>query len=70
MHPTQKPLPLLTWQIEKYSVLGNLIIDPYVGSGATIRAAKDLQRKSIGIEIEEHYCEVAANRLKQEVLPL
>jgi site-specific DNA-methyltransferase (adenine-specific)/modification methylase len=69
-HPTQKPLAILRWLITEYTAEGDLILDPYVGSGTTLRAAKDLARKAIGIEIEERYCEIAANRLAQEVLPL
>ena len=70
-HPTQKPLSLMKWCIERTKCPeSGLILDPFMGSGTTLRAAKDLGRRAIGIEIEERYCEVAVKRLAQEVLPL
>lgn len=68
-HPTQKPLHLMRWAIGK-SPKSELVIDPFMGSGTTLRAAKDLGRKAIGIELNERYCEIAARRMCQEVLAL
>jgi site-specific DNA-methyltransferase (adenine-specific) len=67
-HPTEKPLGLVKRWIEQFSNPGETILDPFMGSGTTLRAAKDLGRRAIGIEIEERFCEVAARRLSQEVL--
>jgi len=69
LHPTQKPVELFSYLIETYSNQDFVIVDPFMGSGTTLRAAKDLGRQAIGIEIEEKYCEIAAKRLRQEVLP-
>jgi len=69
-HPNQKPLPVIRKLVLTGSNEGQTILDPFMGSGTTLRAAKDLGRKAIGIEIEERYCEVAVKRLAQEVLPL
>jgi len=69
VHPTQKPVALMHWCLSFYPD-AQTILDPFMGSGTTLRAAKDLGRKCIGIEIEERYCEIAAKRLAQEVLPL
>lgn len=70
VHPTQKPVALMEWIIVRATKQGDLVLDPYMGSGPVLQAAKNLGRKAIGIEVEERYCEVAAKRLAQEVLPL
>jgi DNA modification methylase len=67
IHPTQKPVQLMEWCISLCS-LSNTILDPFMGSGTTLVAAKQLNRKAIGIEIEEKYCEIAVKRLQQSVL--
>jgi len=69
-HPCPKPLPLMAELVGLFTDPGELILDPFMGSGTTLRAAKDLGRRAIGIEINERYCEIAAKRLQQEVLPL
>jgi len=68
-HPTQKPLSLMSWCIGQVNC-ANTILDPFAGSGTTGRAAKDLGRRAVLIEREERYCEIAARRMSQEVLPL
>lgn len=69
-HPCPKPLKLLSWLVAEGSDPGNLVLDPFMGSGTTLRAAKDHGRRAIGIEVEERYCEIAVKRLAQGVLAL
>lgn len=69
-HPVAKPLDWMRWAVALASKDGEVVLDPFAGSGTTLRAAKDLGRKAIGIEIEERYCEIAARRCSQEVLGL
>lgn len=68
LHPCPKPLEWMSWLITLTSSPSCTVLDPFMGSGTTLRAAKDLGRKAVGIEIEERYCEIAARRLGQEVL--
>jgi len=66
LHPTQKPVALMSYLIQTYSGFNNLILDPYAGSGSTLVAAKQLGRRYIGIEISPKYCKIAEQRLAQE----
>lgn len=67
LHPNEKPIAVVSKWVELGTNPGEIILDPFAGSGTTGRAAKDLRRKSILIEREERYCEVAAKRMEQEV---
>jgi site-specific DNA-methyltransferase (adenine-specific) len=66
-HLTQKPLLLLS-ELVQFFAPGTTVLDPFMGSGTALLAAKNTGRKAIGIEIEERYCEIAARRLGQEVM--
>lgn len=68
VHPTVKPVPLLQRMVQWSTDVRECVLDPFMGSGTTLRAAKDLGRKAIGIETEERYCEIAARRCSHETL--
>ncbi len=69
-HPWEQPVEQARHLISRLTGTGELVLDPFMGSGTTLRAAKDLGRRAIGIEIDERHCETAARRLSQMVLPL
>jgi DNA modification methylase len=67
-HPTQKPLAVMRWAILQAPDGIKTVIDPFMGSGTSLKAAKDEGLRAVGIEVLEAYCEIAANRLRQSVL--
>lgn len=69
-HPTQKPLRLVKWAIQQAPDDCATILDPFMGAGTTLVAARDLGKRAVGIEREERYCAAAVDRLRQCVLPL
>lgn len=70
LHPNEKPVEMVGRFIRLATEAGDMVLDPFMGSGTTLRAAKDLGRRAIGIELEEKYCEIAAKRMGQEVLAI
>lgn len=66
-HPNEKPIRVIQKLISLSTQENETILDPFMGSGTTLRAAKDMNRQAIGIELEEKYCEIAARRMEQEV---
>lgn len=69
-HPCPKVLSLWLWIIEHFSSKEDVVLDPFLGSGTTAVACKELGRKFIGIEINPEYCKTTNERLRQEVLPI
>jgi len=67
-HPTVKPLSMVAEWVRNFTDYGQTVLDPFAGSGTTLRAAIDNGRKAIGVELEERYCELIAKRLAQGVL--
>lgn len=69
-HPCPRPIDTIRYLVQCLSPLDGAVLDPFMGAGTSLLAAKILGRTATGIEIEERYCEIAARRLSQEVLPL
>jgi len=67
-HPVAKPLVWMRWVVSLAAQADEVVIDPFMGSGTTLVAAKDMGLKAIGVEISERYCEIAARRLAQDVI--
>lgn len=65
-HPTQKSLALMQWCLNQAGE-PKTVLDPFMGSGTTLRACKDAGIQCVGIDIEERYCEIAARRMEQDV---
>tara|TARA_R110002020_G_scaffold373345_1_gene584795 strand:- start:141 stop:707 length:567 start_codon:yes stop_codon:yes gene_type:complete len=65
IHPTQKPVELFLWSIEKFKVEFNIVLDVFLGSGSTLIAAEKLNRKCYGMELDEKYCDVIIERWEQ-----
>ena len=68
LHPTQKPEDIIAKMIDTFSDQEAIVLDPFLGSGTTAVAAKQLGRNFIGIELSEKYCEIANQRLRQDIL--
>lgn len=65
IHPTQKPLPVIEWILNKYTKEGDLICDPFMGSGTTAVACHKLQRRFIGFELDKEYYDLANERIEE-----
>jgi len=70
VHPTQKPEAVIRWALMQAPADVKTVLDPFMGSGTTLVAVKRLGRRAVGIEVEEKYCEIAAERLQQGALDL
>ena len=68
LHPTQKPVGVMRWLLEQFSEPGDLVLDPYMGSGPVAQACKETGRRYVGVELEETYVKAAVGRLAQDTL--
>jgi len=66
-HPCPKPVAWATWLVETFSAAGEVVVDPFTGTGIVLAACIPLGRQGVGIEISEEYCELAAKRLETEI---
>ena len=66
LHPTEKPIELMRFYIENSSNPGDTVLDPFMGSGSTVIAAKQNSRNGIGIDFEKDYCQLAMERILRE----
>lgn len=66
-HPTQKPVAVMAWALKVARITSGTVLDPFMGSGTTLVAARAAGLRAIGVEREERYCEIAAKRLAQGV---
>ncbi len=67
-HPTVKPLDLMRWLVRMVTPPNGVVLDPFMGSGTTLKAARAEGHKSIGVDLDEAHCEIAWGRLSQGVL--
>ena len=67
-HPNQKPVHALYPLLDAFAPANGIVLDPFLGSGSTLRAAKDMGLRAVGIEVDEYYCRRAAARLAQDIL--
>lgn len=67
-HPCPKPDKWMTWSVQLASLPGEIIVDPFMGAGGTLKSAKNMGRRAVGVDLSERYCEIAAKRLAQETL--
>ena len=65
-HPSEKPVALMAWIIDRWTEPGDLVLDPYMGSGPIAQACHELGRRYIGVELVEDYCRIAVSRLSQQ----
>lgn len=69
-HPTEKPVSVLRVILRNSTDIGDTVIDPFMGTGSALIAARDMNRRAVGVELREDYIEIAVKRLQQSVLPL